>query len=159
MSGQKIITISGGFLLAILWFDLMFDLQVWPHWGQETLPEDVLASIAGYYERVTTDAAPMNLFVGAVMFLTIGAVIRNLFRGTQAVWVRVGTLILVSVPVTAAQAVIFPGAQQLAARTDSLAVQTNLANAIFTAHVACFVAISLMLILQFLPGKKNSSEA
>lgn len=150
---------GGGFLLAVLWFDLMFDVQVWPYWGQETLPEEVLASIARYYQQVTTDAAPMNLFVGAMMFLTIGAVIRNLFRGTQAVWVRVGTLILVSVPVAAAQVVIFPGAQQLAARTDSLAVQTNLANAIFTAHVACFVAISLMLLLQFLPGKKNSGEA
>lgn len=155
---QKLITLGGGFLLAVLWFDLMFDVQVWPHWGSETLPEDVLASIAGYYQRVTTAASPMNLLVGGVMFLTIGAVIWNLLRGPQALWKRVGTLILVSVPVGAAQMVIFPGAQQLAARTDSLAVQTNLANAIFTAHVACFVAISLMLLLQFLPDKENARD-
>ncbi len=150
---------GGGFLLAVLWFDLMFDVQVWPHWAQETLPEDVLASIAGYYQRVTTDAAPMNLLVGGVMFLTIGAVIWNLMRGTHAMWVRVGTLILISVPVGAAQMVIFPAAQQLATRVDSLDVQTDLVNAIFTAHVAFFVAISLMLLLQFLPAKKSPTEA
>ncbi len=155
---QKLITTGSGFLLAVLWFDLMFDVQVWPHWGQETLPEQVLASIAGYYQRVTTDAAPMNMFVGGVMFLTIGAVIWNLMRGAHARWVRVGTLILIAVPVGAAQMVIFPAAQQLATRADSLAVQTHLANAIFTAHVACFVAISLMLLLQFLPDKKPTTE-
>jgi len=152
---ERIIGAGGGFLLAVLWFDLMFDVQVWPYWGQETLPEEVLASIAGYYQRVTTDAAPMNMLVGGVMFLTIGAVIWNLMRGTQAIWISVGTLILLSVPVAAAQMVIFPGAQQLATRTDSLAVQTDLANAIFTAHVACFVAIALMLVLQFLAKRRS----
>jgi hypothetical protein len=158
VKSQKIITMGGGFLLAVLWFDLMFDVQVWPYWGQETLPEDVLASIAGYYARVTTDAAPMNLLVGGVMFLTIGAVIWNLMRGPQQLWVRVGTLILLSVPVAAAQMVIFPAAQQLAIRADGLTVQTELANAIFTAHVACFVAIALMLVLQFLSHKMPTTD-
>ncbi|MEQ9519872.1 MAG: hypothetical protein RLN89_10590 [Parvibaculum sp.] len=152
---QKLITLGGGFLLAVLWFDLMFDVQVWPHWGAETLPEDALVSIATYYARVTTAAAPMNLLVGGVMFLTIGAVIHNLFRGEHRLWVRVGTLVLVSVPVIAAQLVIFPGAKQLATRADTLAVQTALANAIFTAHVVCFAAIALMLALQFLPTRKT----
>ena len=154
---QKIIIMGGGFLLAVLWFDLMFDVQVWPHWGAETIPEQVLASIAGYYQRVTTDAAPMNLLVGFMMFLTIGAAIWNLMSGPQSLWVRIGTLILLSVPVIAAQTVIFPGAQQLAARADTLAVQTDLANAIFSAHVACFVAITLMLVLQFLPARRDAT--
>lgn len=67
---------------------------VWPYWGQKTLPEEVISSIASYYQRVTTYAAPMNLLVGGVMLLTVGA----------------------------AQMVIFPGAQRLAVHADSLAV-------------------------------------
>jgi hypothetical protein len=153
---QKLITAGGGFLLAVLWFDLMFDVQVWPHWGTGALPEDVLASISTYYQRVTIDAAPMNLLVGAIMFMTIGAVLWNLFSGTHSLWVRVTTLILLSVPVAAAQLVIFPNAQLLAARAGDLATQTDLANGIFASHVACFVAITLMIGLQFLlPSKKD----
>ena len=46
---------AAGFLLAVLWFDLMFDVQVSATPAGE-LPEQVLASIAGYYRRVTTTA-------------------------------------------------------------------------------------------------------
>ena len=35
----------GGFLLAVLWMDLMFDVQVLPHRHLPELPEAVLASI------------------------------------------------------------------------------------------------------------------
>ena len=49
------VTAGAGFLLAVLWFDLMFDVQVIGHRGA-VLPEAVLASIAAYYARVTTRA-------------------------------------------------------------------------------------------------------
>ena len=49
----------GGFLLAVLWMDLMFDVQVLRHRRDAQLPEPVLASIAAYYGRVTTRARPM----------------------------------------------------------------------------------------------------
>ena len=57
----------GGFLLAVLWMDLMFDVQVLRHRDSGELPEAVLASIAAYYRRVTTDAWPMNRAIGLVM--------------------------------------------------------------------------------------------
>jgi len=142
-------------LLAVLWFDLMFDVQVWPHWGTATLPEDVLASISTYYQRVTIDAAPMKLLVGGIMFLTIAAVLWNFVNRQQALWVRISTFILLSIPVAAAQLVIFPNAQLLAARAGDLATQTGLANGIFVAHVACFIAILLLIMLQFLPHQKS----
>ena len=40
------VTAGAGFLLAVLWFDLMFDVQALRTPGPE-LPEPVLASIAG----------------------------------------------------------------------------------------------------------------
>ena len=51
---QRVLAACGGFLLAVLWFDLMFDVQVLRHGSAAVLPEPVLASIAGYYRRVTT---------------------------------------------------------------------------------------------------------
>lgn len=42
----RFVTSGAGFLLAVLWFDLMFDVQALPHRGRE-LPEHTLASIAG----------------------------------------------------------------------------------------------------------------
>jgi hypothetical protein len=50
---------GAGFLLAVLWFDLIFDVQILGHRG-EGMPEEVLGSICAYYARVTTAARPMN---------------------------------------------------------------------------------------------------
>lgn len=52
---SAILAVCGGFLLAVLWMDLMFDVQVLRHRDEPgELSEAVLASIAGYYRRVTT---------------------------------------------------------------------------------------------------------
>ena len=64
------VTAGGGFLLAVLWFDLMFDVQVLAHRERE-LPDQTLASIAAYYARVTTAARPMNRLVATVMMLAL----------------------------------------------------------------------------------------
>jgi hypothetical protein len=47
---------GAGFLLAVLWLDLMFDVQVAEHRPKELLPDDALASIPGHHARVTTAA-------------------------------------------------------------------------------------------------------
>ena len=80
---------GAGFLLAVLWFDLMFDVQVRGHSAAE-LPEAVLASIARYYARVTTAARPMNRLVALAMLVTLGALIAELFGDELPVW-RAGT--------------------------------------------------------------------
>ena len=67
---------GASFLLAVLWFDLMFDVQVLGH-SERELPEPVLASIAGYYGRVTTAARPMNRLVASVMLATLAAATRS----------------------------------------------------------------------------------
>ena len=57
----------------VLWFDLMFDVQVLRR-ADGDVPEPVLASIAGYYRRVTTEACPMNRLVVVVMLATLLAI-------------------------------------------------------------------------------------
>ena len=79
------ITAGAGFLLAVLWFDLMFDVQT-ARVRDGVLPEAVLASIAGYYGRVTTGARPMNRLVAAAMLLTLGSIVAQLARGDRPHW-------------------------------------------------------------------------
>jgi hypothetical protein len=68
----------GGFLVAVVWMDLIFDVQVLRHArASGPLPEPVLASIAGYYRRATTDSRPMSRLIAAAMGV---AVLGSLYR-------------------------------------------------------------------------------
>lgn len=49
---------GSGFLIAVLWIDLIFDIQVLRHRRSADVPEPVLASIAAYYHRATTTSRP-----------------------------------------------------------------------------------------------------
>ena len=68
---------AAGFLLAVLWFDLMFDTQALRHRDRE-LPEPALASISAYYRRVLVDASPMGHLVALAMLTTTAALIAGL---------------------------------------------------------------------------------
>lgn len=137
----------GGFLLAVLWFDLMFDVQVWRH-PDGDLPESVLASIAAYYRRVTTEARPMSHAVALVMTIGVLALIWQWVTGRAATSVIVGSLLLAGVPIVLALSRILPSAARLGSRRDPIAVQSALARAIWRDHVFCLVAIVAFLALQ-----------
>jgi hypothetical protein len=141
------VTAGAGFLLAVLWFDLMFDVQVAGR-GAGTLPEQVLASIAAYYRRVTIDARPMNRLVGLDMLATLAAIVVEIAHGEPRPWVAWLSLALAAPPIALAAARIFPGAVRLATRADPPERQSELARSIFRAHVACAVSISALLALQ-----------
>ena len=69
----QIIAALAGFLIAVLWFDLMFDTQMLAHRDAAVARDSVLASIAAYCRRVTTDASPMGGLVSAAMLVLSGA--------------------------------------------------------------------------------------
>ena len=144
------VTAGAGFLLAVLWFDLIFDTQLRPHAVGSPIPEDVLASIAGYYRRVTTEASPMGRLVGAVMLATIAAALVDLFTGAAPLLRRITALLLLVAPVVLAAARVFPNARRLGARGDSAQEQSRLARAIARDHVACIAAIAAFLVLRLL---------
>jgi hypothetical protein len=58
------------------------------------LPAEVLASISGYYRRVTTEAYPMNRLVALVMLLTLVAICMEIVQGEYAWWIGWGSLLL-----------------------------------------------------------------
>ena len=142
-------TAGTGFLLAVLWMDLMFDVQVLRHRRAEPeLPEPVLASIAAYYRRVTTDASPMGRLVSVVMLFTIGALAGELLRGDRQVWVSLASLALLAAAVALAGLRVVPNAKRLGSRRDPPAEQSRLARAICRDHLLCLAAITALLALR-----------
>ena len=153
---SAVLTLCGGFLLAVLWMDLMFDVQVLRH-GDATrpLPEAVLRSIAAYYRRVTTEARPMSYAVGVVMTIALGALALQIARGAPPRWVGLTSLLLAGAPILLAMLRVFPNAVRLGARSDSTAEQSRLARAICRDHLLClagilgFVAVQLVALLSY----------
>jgi hypothetical protein len=143
----QFVAAGAGFLLAVLWFDLMFDVQVLgqPH---DRVPERVLASIAGYYRRVTTSARPMNLLVAAAMLATLACAIDEVARGLRPRWARWASTALVAAPIALARVRTVPNAVRLGARGDRPAVQGSIARAILRDHVLCFASIVALLAVQ-----------
>ena len=141
------LALCGGFLLAVLWMDLMFDVQVRGH-AEGPLPEPVLDSIATYYARVTTGANPMGRLVGAVMTgLLVGLVVQNR-RAAGPRWLRFAAIGLAVVPIGLAGARILPNAIELGTRAGSPEAQSALARSIYSEHVACFILIALFVACQ-----------
>jgi hypothetical protein len=137
-------------LLAVLWIDLMWDVQVRGHRAGD-LPADVRASIATYYARVTTAARPMNRLIAATMLLTIGALVAEIARDELPVWRSSLSLLLTIAAVGLAAGRTVRNAVRLGSRTDDAAGQSALARRILGDHVFCLVAISTVLVLQLAP--------
>ena len=141
------VSAGAGFLLAVVWFDLMFDVQVLSH-SERNLPEGVLASVAGYYGRVTTSARPMNRLIAGVMLATVAAIIAQITRGEHPVWAAWASVALAAAPILLAGLRTVPSAVRLGGRADSLERQSELARSIFREHLVCFVAIAALLTIQ-----------
>ncbi len=136
-----------GFLLAVLWFDLMFDVQVRGHHDAE-LPAEVRDSIATYYRRVTTTARPMNRLVATAMLAALVGLVGEIVRSDVRAWVAWPSLALTALGIGLAAARTVRNAIRLGAQTDSAERQSGLARMILRDHVVCFVAIAGALILQ-----------
>ena len=146
---SALLTACGGFLLAVLWMDLMFDVQVLRHRHQGAeLPEPVLASIAAYSHRVTTTARPMSNLVGAVMATLLITLLVQLARGRGPRWLALSSLLLSGGPIRLAALRVVPNAMRLGARSDSALRQSEIARSICIDHLLCFAGILGFLALR-----------
>lgn len=134
---------GGGFLLGVLWMDLLFDVQALG------VPADAgVASMASYYRRVTTDASTLHLLIAGVMLLTVaGAVYRmaNATAGRRAR--RTLALLLALVPIGLALGRVVPNAVRLGASGDPPAMQAALAHTICLDHLLCFALMFAFVAL------------
>jgi hypothetical protein len=140
------VTAGAGFLVAVLWFDLMFDSQVLRDRGRESA--EALASVSAYYRRVTTTARPMNLLVGAVMGGTLAAIVAQIAGDAAPDWAAWASLALAGSAITLAALHTYPAAVRLGAGADPADVQIGLARSIGRDHLVCLVAIAALLTVQ-----------
>jgi hypothetical protein len=141
---------GAGFLLCVLWFDLMFDVQARRH-PDHDVPAEARASIAAYYARVTTAARPMNRLIAAVMITTIGATVAELVRSDLPAWRGWPALVLTLGAVGLAAARTVANAQRLGRQADDASQQSRLAHTILRDHVLCIGAIAIVLVLHLAP--------
>ena len=143
-----LLTACSGFLLAILWMDLIFDVQVWEYRSAgDELPEPVLASIAGYYHRATTTSRPMSRLIALVMVILLGALAFQATRGHDPGWLLLTSAGLAGVPVVLALTHTVPYAVRLGKRSDGAIEQTRLARSVLRDHLICACCMFAFLVL------------
>lgn len=149
-----LLTACGGFLLAVLWMDLLFDVQVLRHRRERAVPEPVLASIAAYYRRVTTDARPLGHLVGLVMLVALAVLGVQIAVGHGPRWLALASLVLAGGPVLLALLRVVPNAVRLGSRADDVAQQSALARGICRDHLLCLAGILAFVALQLVAAAR-----
>jgi hypothetical protein len=96
--------LGGGFLLAVVTFDLMFD----------PFPTEGCAS---YYRRVTRH--PLRHTVAAAMLLAVSSTCFVATAGDQALWARAASCVFLMAPISLAAARTFPNAIRLGGRVPA----------------------------------------
>ena len=143
-----LLTACSGFLVAVLWMDLIFDVQVLGNRNKGAdLPESVLASIAAYYRRATTTSRPMSRLIAVVMVILLGALGFQVARGHDPGWLLVTSAILAGVPMVLALTHTVPYAVRLGKRADGAPEQSRLARSICRDHVVCIACMLAFLVL------------
>lgn len=143
---HKVAAAGAGFLVAVLWFDLMFDVQA--RRPGDVLPDPVLASISGYYRRVTTDASPMGRLVSVAMLATVAAIIGGLLRSEGPAWAAWASLAAAAVGMGLALARTVRNAVRLGAAADPAEMRTRLARSILRDHLVSLTAMAAVMALQ-----------
>jgi hypothetical protein len=138
---------GAAFLLAVLWFDLMFDVQVLRH-RDETLPPEVLTSISAYYRRVTVEASPMGRLVAVVMVATLAAIGAEIVFHAIAPTLAWASLVLALSAVGLATARTVRNAMALGRGEGTAEARTRLARTICRDHFFCLWAISAVVTIQ-----------
>jgi hypothetical protein len=149
MSGTTpLMTACGGFLLAVLWMDLMFDAQVLAERDPSgELPAAVLDSIARYYRRAVTESRPMSYLIAVVMAVLLGTLGFQAVRGHDPGWLVAASILLAGAPILLAATHTVPNAARLGSGSGSPTTQTALARSIWRDHLACAVCIVAFLAL------------
>ena len=119
---------GAGFLLAVLWFDLMFDVQTRKHAG-DVLPPDVLSSM---------------------MLLTLAAICAGIVQGENPWWIGWGSLLLAAGGFVPTMMRTVPNARRLGSGKDTAEEQSRLARAVCRDHMFSFARMFAVVILQLM---------
>ena len=152
--------IGGGFLLAVLWFDLKFDWLAYSHMTQGSgIDAQAIASIKAYYAQALAMESRGFPLIVTMMLLSIAALLLQYKDRYLVRWSWVVSLLLLLPPILLAALRVVPNAKKLAFFNADHLYQVNLASAILQDHLFCFSAISCFLVLQlYRAGESRSAE-
>lgn len=135
-----------GFMLAVLYIDLVFDLSALPHRKSgKPLPADVLSPIETYYLYVTRNP----YLLGFVMLTALACLVAQLVYGLVPRGTAWASLALMALAMSAATLKVIPTAQRLAAGKDDLDRRTRMVHSILPYHLLLLACIVTLAGLQF----------
>ena len=140
-----ILTACAGFLLAVLWMDLIFDNQAGLRGPQPD--ESALASIGAYYHRVTTTSQPRGTLIAGVMAVLLATLAVDAVLVGRPAWLLIVSAVLAGGPILLAVLRTVPNAVRLGRRADTAAEQTRLARSVYRDHHVCLAGMSTFLAL------------
>jgi hypothetical protein len=134
-----------GFMLAVLYIDLMFDVSAVPYRRAKTaLPKEVLDPITHYYGRITQNPYVLML----VMLTTIICIGAEIVFGLAPRWVGYSSLFLMGLSILASVLKVIPTAQRLGSGKDPEVVRTRMVHSMLPFHVVLLVSIVLLAAVQ-----------
>lgn len=152
MSAQIVTVACAGFLLAVLWMDLIFDTQIRRLPSGDMPDAAALDSIAGYYRRATTTSRPMSLLIALVMAVLLATLAFEAIRGTRPGWPIVLSAVLAGGPVLLALTRTVPNAVRRWPDRHAGAEQARLARSVLGDHVLCLAGMLAFLVLWIIAG-------
>ena len=135
-----------GFMIAVLYIDLQFDILALPHRrASGPVPAGVLGQIATYYGVITKN--PYLLMF--VMMTTLICIIAEVVYDLVPRWAGYSSLLLIVLAMVVGVVKVIPTAQRLAADKDAAAERTRMVHGMFPAHILLLVTILLLTAVQF----------
>jgi hypothetical protein len=135
-----------GFMIAILYIDLQFDILGLPHRrAGGPIPDDVLGQIATYYGVITKN--PYLLMF--VMMTALACIIAEIVYDLVPRWAGYSSLTLMLLAMGAGIVRVIPTAQRLATDKDTVGERTRMVHGMFPSHIFLLVMILLLTAVQF----------
>lgn len=139
---EPVLVACAGFLIGVLWMDLMFDGNA----------ETDIAATAAYYHRAATTSQPRGALIAGVMVTLLAALGFEALFGRTPAWLSALSAVLAGGPIALALIRTVPAAVRLGRRGDSIAEQLLLARGIRRDHRVCLAGMSLFLALRLVAG-------
>lgn len=134
-----------GFMMAVLYIDLMFDVSAAPYrHTKAALPREVLDPITHYYGRITQN--PYVLMF--VMLTTTVCIVAQIVFGLAPRWVGYSSLFLMGLSMAAGTLKVIPTAQRLGAGKEPEEVRTGLVHGMLPFHLMLLTNVILLAAIQ-----------
>jgi hypothetical protein len=135
-----------GFMLAVLYIDLMFDVSALPYRRTNSpIPKEVLDPIASYYRRVVQN--PYVLMF--VMLVATTSIVAEIVYALVPQWVGYSSLALMGLSMVAGTLKVIPTAQRLAADNAPDDARSRMVHSMLPFHIVLLVNILLLAAIQF----------